>query len=128
MLHLNVDLFGFNKYCKYMQIITLDCLHTFNKLFFCTIFTYLLIIMYSNTVHDFHIIIHKEDRAHHKNPSECTVSFRHHNCLPNKIVHTNLHLHTVRNNRANRPHNHSGNSYHTQIMTLVRKTKYYRLT
>ena len=54
-----------------------------------------------------------------------TLSFRHYNCLHSKIVHTNLHK--VNTNRVNRPHDRYGNSYYTQITTLVRKTKYYWL-
>ena len=38
-----------------------------------------------------------------KPPDECTVPFRYYNCLPSKILHTNLH--TVSNNQANSPHN-----------------------
>ena len=45
---------------------------------------------------------------------------------PVKFVHTNLH--TVSNNLVNRPHIHYVNSYFTQIMTLVCKTKCYQLT
>ena len=46
--------------------------------------------------------------------------------FPSKIVHTNLQK--VSNNRVNHPHNHYEGSYYTQIMTIVRKTKCYRLT
>ena len=38
-------------------------------------------------------------------------------------IHTNLH--TVSNNRVNRPHNHYVNAYFTQMKTLVCKTKCY---
>ena len=71
--------------------------------------------------------MHKESRTVIKRPDECIVTSLQY-CLPSKIVHTTGNLHTVSYNPVNRPHNHYWNSYYTQIMSLVRKMKCYRLT
>ena len=63
----------------------------FRLVFFFSFIHIPLNVFVNSTVHDFPIYTQKAEVVI-KHPDICTISLRHYNCLPSKIVHINLHI------------------------------------